>query len=740
MKNRFFLILTIAAFMLIAGLPPAIADQDNDQEVVDAGKAEEATAEDEEQATFGKEIIVTAKKREESIYEVPVAISAFTGDTLQEQGITDLIDIGKFVPNLNITGFSAGHTSSTNAFIRGIGLQDHLITTDPGVSVYVDGIYLGRQVGQNWNLSNIERVEVLRGPQGTLYGRNSIGGAINIITRAPGSEETSRASVEIGSRGRFTGDFYTNQRLGENWAISATGAFTRRDGVGDFLNLPDADVEVGELEEISGRIGVMWTPSDSFSLLLTGDGNDGDGGLRPYTTLIDEVPNGAVYGAGYRNSDTSADPYDNNTGQLNQTQVSNQAYGLSLTANWAVSENLDVQLLISDRHSEYESGLDDDSFIDDFLSFPENGFADQTSVELQFYGIYGDWDFVAGLYSYEEDGVNDQRPTIFLGGPGTFTIGQDVTSRAIYANVGYSISDRTRISGGLRYTKDEKDAFVNINDGLIDTSASDSWNEPNGDIAVTYTLGNGMTTYGVIQSGYQSGQFPARPFCLFGFLDFTQPGNVSQPNCFVASDPVTALNYEIGLKGQPVPKLSMSIAAFWTEYSDLPYQVSTTTGGGFDTRNIIVDQRSVGFEWEGSWYLNKRFMIHSTLGLIDAEVDDPVAVAPLTPEVTLSISPEYSWFTSTGGRFIFRVDYSYRGDMFGEPTSDPGRFTKIESRDLVNAYFSYHSKDGRWSLGIYGRNVFDERYDNARLNTGDYILVMLSNDTSEFGVRYTTRF
>jgi iron complex outermembrane receptor protein len=78
--------------------------------------------------------------------------------------------------------------------------------------------------------------------------------------------------------------------------------------------------------------------------------------------------------------------------------------------------------------------------------------------------------------------------------------------------------------------------------------------------------------------------------------------------------------------------------------------------------------------------------------------------------------------------------------MFGEPTSDPGRFTKIESRDLVNAYFSYHSKDGRWSLGIYGRNVFDERYDNARLNTGDYILVMLSNDTSEFGVRYTTRF
>jgi iron complex outermembrane receptor protein len=124
-----------------------------------------------------------------------------------------LTDIGKFVPNLNVTEFSAGHTSSANPFIRGIGLQDHLITTDPGVGVYVDGIYLGRQVGQNWNLTNIERVEVLRGPQGTLYGRNSIGGAINIITRKPGDEEGGRVSLTAGSRGRLNGDVYANMRL-----------------------------------------------------------------------------------------------------------------------------------------------------------------------------------------------------------------------------------------------------------------------------------------------------------------------------------------------------------------------------------------------------------------------------------------------------------------------------------------------------------------------------------------------
>ena len=122
------------------------------------------------------------------------------------------------------------------------------------------------------------------------------------------------------------------------------------------------------------------------------------------------------------------------------------------------------------------------------------------------------------------------------------------------------------------------------------------------------------------------------------------------------------------------------------------------------------------------------------------DVNDPVAVAPLTPKVTAAIGPELIKPVASGGSVSYRVDYSYRDEMFGEPTSDPGRFTRIASRDLVNFDVTYHAPDGRWSLGLYGRNAFDERYDNARLNTGDYILVMLNNDASEFGLHYTTRF
>ncbi|MGH8285173.1 MAG: TonB-dependent receptor [Steroidobacteraceae bacterium] len=709
----------------LLGLSPAIAQEQPEQETSDS---------------VFETVIVTAQKREQSIYDVPVAISAFSAETIEKQGITDLVDIGKFVPNLNVTGFSAGHTSSANPFIRGIGLQDHLITTDPGVGVYVDGIYLGRQVGQNWSLTNIERVEVLRGPQGTLYGRNSIGGAINIITQKPGDKEGGRVSLTAGSRGRLNGDVYTNMRLTDQFAMSFSAAYQSRDGLGDFLLIENPSKEVGEMQDISGRVAMLWTPTDRMSFLLTADANDGDNGLRPYDTLIDELPNGAVFRAGFRNSDGASDPYDNNTGQSDQITVTNQAYGVSLTADYAVSDALNFRLLASDRHSEYESGLDDDSFFEDFLAFPEIGRADQQSVELQVTGKSGAFDYVAGLYLFEEDGRNFQNDTTFNGDPGgDFFLEQSADSQAIFANVGFAISDQLRLAAGLRHTKDDKSAHTILFE-LIEESNSRDWSETSWDVSASYKFNDRMTLYGSVQNGYQSGQYPARPFCLIGSFNFGTL-TLSRPNCFVANDNVTAINYEVGLKGQPLDNLEMSISVFNTEYSDLPYQVSTTSGGGFNTQSIIVDQTSRGVEWESTWAATDNFRLHTTVGYIDADVDDPnpAAVAPLTPELTASVSPELT-IPAGGGEVTIRADWSFRDEMFGEPSSDPGRFTFIDSRDLINFDISYRPNDGDWTVGAYGRNVTDERYDNARLNTGDYVLIMLSNDASEFGVRFTKNF
>jgi len=684
-----------------------------------------------------EEIMVTATKREASIYEVPIAISAFEGDQLAAQGIVDIVDIGKFVPNLNITQFSAGHISSANPFIRGIGLQDHLITTDPGVSVYVDGVYLGRQVGQNWNLTNIERIEVLRGPQGTLYGRNSIGGAINLITKTPGANEGGKVGLEVGSRGRLNGDFYADMNLSDSVAVAFTGGYKSRDGVGEFLNLPNAGMDVGETKEVFGRAALRYAPNDNFSLVLAYDANDGEGGLRPYTTLIDELPNGAVYGAGYRNSDVSADPYDNNTGQASQTIVSNKAEGVSLTVDWNWNDDFSSKIIASNRTSEYKAGLDDDSFIDDFLSFPETGEADQTSLEFQLSGDLGALDFVSGLYYFKEDGFNNQDPTVFLTFPGTFFLSQEVTSMAIFANLGYDVSDKFRLSGGLRYTEDEKTAFTNVGNGLYDDNKS--FDQVSWELAANYSFDNGLTGYATVQTGYQSGQYPARPFCLFG--DPTPPDDDN--DCFKASDNITATNVEVGIKGQITDRFQMSAAVFTTQYSDLPYQVSTTAGGGFSTVNLIVDQTSTGFEWENTLFLSDNFSFQASLGFIDVSVDEQggvTPVAPLTPELTWSLSPMLAIPLAGGGEVTMRLDYSFRDAMYGEPSSDPGRMTAIDDRSLMNVDIAYHSEDGTFTAGIYGRNVTDERYDNARLNTGDYLLRILSNDPSEFGLRLVKSF
>ncbi|REL35352.1 TonB-dependent receptor [Thalassotalea euphylliae] len=698
-------------------------------------------------------ITVTATKRSQVIYEVPIAISAFSGDALASQGISDITDVGKFVPNLNITGFSAGHNSSANPFIRGIGLQDHLITTDPGVSVYVDGVYLGRQVGQNWNLQNIERIEVLRGPQGTLYGRNSIGGAINIITKQPDEEAITKFSSEVGTRGRVKASVFTNQAITDNLAINFNLGYNRRGGLGEFINLPDAKYDVGENREYYGRFSAKYTVNEDLSFTLTADMNDGEGGTRPYTTLIDELPNGRYYQSGLRNSDVATDRYDNATGTIETSEVSNEADGFSLTADYNITDELGSKLIFSKRSSEYKAGLDDDGTIVALDHFPERGEADQTSVELQFNGYVGDVDFVTGLYWFEEEGSNrqDAAEASFNGGPTKLELDQKTTSKAVFLNVGYDWTDELRVTGGIRYTEDEKEASANVFDPVGTVFSERDWDEFSWELAANYTFDNGLNWYGTIQTGYQSGQYPARPYFLIGQF-FAEGGFDNQEqaaaavqanNDFLASDNISAINYETGFKGQLTPDFSMSVAFFNTEYEDLPYQVNTATDSGFDTNNLIVEQTSRGIEFESTYSVTDNFTLHTSFGFMDVDVDEQNGikpVAPLTPDLTASISPSYEFTLENGALITSRMDISYRDEMYGEPTSDARRMTEIESRTTVNFDIKYAPAGADWDISLYGRNIFDERYEDARLNTGDYILVIMSNDASEFGLRYSSTF
>lgn len=710
--------------------------------------AQEAPVPDADQGTSGNfgTIIVTSKRIEQNVYEAPVAVTVFNPEALDQRNADNIIDIGKYVPNLTVTNFGAGNPSSQFPSIRGIGFQDHLIVIDPTVGVYVDGVYLGRQIGQNLSLSNIERLEILRGPQGTLFGRNSIGGAINIITQQPGDEELATINLKAGTRGRLAGDVYANTKLTDTLAVSFSFGIDRRNGIGDFLNIPNPEARVGELQDISGRVALKWTPSDRLSIRLTADGNDGKNGQNPFTTTIKAPPGGctpadiadlfgpfALACAGGLDPVTSQseNPFDSNSGQADLAQATNSAYGFSGIIEYALADNLDLKLIGSYRHSEYEGGLDDDGAELDFLSFPEVGEAEQYSFEFQLSGQSGIFDYVGGFYYFDEEGFNFQQPTTFNSfGGGLFEQTQETRSYAVFGNIGVQVTDDLRVSGGIRYTDDSKEATADL--GFVpEFGDSADFNEVTWEASATYALADDLNIYGTIARGYQSGQFPARPF---GGAD-----------TFFATDPVTATNYEVGIKGEPFSWLQMSLSGFFTEYSSFPAQVSTIGPNGFITvTDDAGDLRSVGVEWEGN-IRYENFSLNTSIGYIDSEFENVEAGsslangnrAALTPKWTIAIGPQVE-FDLPGGTITTRVDYSYRSSMEGQPNNAATAF--IESRDLLGFNITYEPTDADWSISAYGKNITDERYTQAALDVGPYVLNILSNDASEFGIKFSRTF
>ena len=430
-----------------------------------APPAAPATAEAAASTEF-KPVVITSRKRPETLTQTPAAVSAFNAADIADRNIQTLSDIGKYVPNLDINRFGVGNPAHAAIFIRGIGLQDHIITTDPGVGVYLDGIYLGRQMGANLSLANIQRVEVLRGPQGTLYGKNTLGGAINIITAQPGDEDITKLDFKLGTRGRVETGGYTNFKVNDQLSIVATGDATRRNGIGKAL-LVDAKDEVGELFEYSGRIAAKLKVTNDFSLTAAIDGVHGINGKSP--TTIDIFDKTAAAGFGVTQAQLPANADDSNSGQKALFRQTNKGTGGSLTANWKINENLTAKVLTGYRYSSYTGGLDDDHVFVDVESFPETGWARQFSIEPQLNGEYGKLDFVTGLYYGREKGNTNSGPWVFGGPGGFFDLKQTTKSAAVYGHVGYKMLDDLKLAGGLRYSHDSKDA----------SALFDIWSPPN---------------------------------------------------------------------------------------------------------------------------------------------------------------------------------------------------------------------------------------------------------------------
>ncbi|MGH8232484.1 MAG: TonB-dependent receptor [Steroidobacteraceae bacterium] len=467
-----------------------------------------------------EEIVVTAEKRSENIQQVPIAITAFSASELASKGVTDLHGLTTLTPNVNLDEGSpfSGSNSVLSASIRGIGQDDFAFNLDPGVGVYVDGVYLARTVGANQDLLDVERIEVLNGPQGTLFGRNTIGGAISIVTRTPGDQLALRAQVTGGSYDRRDIAVMADIPLADNLLTTVTFSDDTRDGYQRRIAYPSPtpyvsdpvgamhssgteafDTQGGQNQQVV-RAKMLWKPTDSLTATLSVDWTHTN---QPSTasTVLQTITSGptAIFGAIYNAcllgipfAPTAAlvcgprntvgtplwqanlspastrllyGPAVTNTGNIDTTYATGQnfdimnSYGLALTTEWVLDPSFTLRSITGWRRLHWTPGLDADGSPIDFfeLSFAEG--QHQISQEVQLLGDLFDsrLKLVGGLYYFNEGGYIHDFVT-FGGGllqiDGPNTL--DTTSYAGYVHADYKLSDHFGITLGGRESADRK--------------------------------------------------------------------------------------------------------------------------------------------------------------------------------------------------------------------------------------------------------------------------------------------
>ena len=468
------------------------------------------------------EVVVTAQKRSENIQRVPIAITAFSEDSLRAKGITDLHGLTGLIPNVNLDQGApfSGSNSVLSASIRGIGQDDFAFNLDPGVGVYVDGVYFARTVGANQSLLDVDRIEVLKGPQGTLFGRNTIGGAISIVTRTPGDEFLVEGQATGGSYNRRDVALLADIPLADNLLSTVTVSSRYQDGYQRRIAYPSTtpyvtdppgvlhaadnetfDTQGGSNEQVV-RAKLLWKASDSVTATFTGDWTHTN---QPSTanTVLESVTSGptAVFGAIYNacllgipfagptlsplvcgprnvvgtslwqanlNPNTTRllyGPAVYNTGNIDTTYATGvnfdklDSYGAAATVDWDVDPALELRSITSSRRLHWASGLDADGSPADFfeLSFAEA--QHQVSEEIQAISdlLDSNLKLVGGLYYFNEGGYIHDFVTF---GGGLLQIDGpntlETTSDAAYVHADYEVSQKIGLTLGARLSEDRK--------------------------------------------------------------------------------------------------------------------------------------------------------------------------------------------------------------------------------------------------------------------------------------------
>ncbi|HEX8571337.1 MAG TPA: TonB-dependent receptor [Allosphingosinicella sp.] len=745
LSTRTILKLGVAAAALGALPAPAWAQEPSEEEA--AAAANEAL--DDAAAAVPAEdtdIVVTARRRAESLQDVPIAVTAYQGEALERSGATDITDLSDTTPNVTLET-SRGTNTTLTAFIRGVGQQDPVAGFEAGVGLYLDDVFLNRPQAAVLDIYDVERIEVLRGPQGTLYGRNTIGGAIKYVTRRLSDLPTLKANAKIGTDGLVDVVLGGSVPIVPGFKIGASAARLTRGGFGDNLNIPGLSNYDRNITAFRGTIEME--PTEAFSIRFSGDYTKDESDPRNGHRLIPGLLSGAP---------VLADVYDTRAG-LNTPEQDIEAFGGAMHADLKLSDAITIRNITAYREDRSATPIDFDALPAQDVDVPAIYSNHQFSNELQLLYESDKLSGVAGFYYLNAEARNIFDVVLattgaLIGVPGftASTFGEVHTKTwAAFADFSYRFTDQFQLSLGGRYTSDNREATV-IRKNLIggaspelggagvqlgaltsNFTGEETFKEFTPRASVSFQPNDDHTIYASWSKGFKGGGFDPRGLSTAA-PDLNGNGTREAAEIFdyFLFEPEKVTSYEIGYKASLFDRrLRLAIAGFYADYKDvqvpgsvgavingIPTFVGVTTNAGKATfKGVEVETLATLLRGDDG----SRLTFAGTLGYLDAQYDEfitnvpgqgPVDVADFrriqnTPKWTLSGTLDFST-PLAGGTADINTTLSYRSKTFQFETPSP--FLDQEGYALWDANLVWTSRSDRWSIGLHAKNILDKQY------------------------------
>jgi len=683
-----------------------------------------------------EEITVSARRRDESLEKVPVAITAFSGEDMKDLQANSIDGLQGAVPNMNIVQ-GRGSSSAVNIFIRGIGQPDALQTFDPGVGMYVDDVYYSRIQGALISLFDVERVEVLRGPQGTLYGKNSTGGAVKVVTKNP--PEATEGSVEagFGNFGRREGKFYLGGPLAGAWSASIAGAVTQTDG---YVTDPSTGHKYNDEDTKAVRGKLRYHPSENFDAVLSLDYTKMDTALTLGQPVSSLTRTDLAFGTVVLLKPDPDEKYDfkSRTSFSPDKGQHLKHGGAALNLNWKLSEQWNLKSISAFRKLDSDSYIDIDASQFQLGDVMVNFHQKQASQELQLqYDNGSNLQAVYGLYYLRETVPSHQEAYAddlfaLAGTPITFlrTIDDDLTTTtyAGFGHVNWEFVPSWTLAAGVRYSSDHKDydrttstfwgqPFTAINETVAFTG-NKRWNAWTPTLSLQKQFDPQTMGYVSASRGFKSGGFNGR-------------ANSAAETRTAEYNPEYVWTYELGLKWRSADnKLQANIAAFHSDYTDFQARVSEVQNPGSITPTFafpVINAAKLkmdGIEFEGAAVFDDGTRLSAQVGYLDAryakfvdhrlDPSDPLYNpslhdhVPFSPSWTSRVAATHAFNLGNGSAITVGADWSYRSQTWLSVDNYDALSQKAYS--VTGLFGIYDSADGHWQFRTGVRNLGDKVY------------------------------